>query len=93
MNRHKKAALYDLVVWLVTAILIGILMFIGGCSPKMTISNPSAQEYAYYEGRDIYWVNQRGEVFRLNWSDIRALGIDSLRVQFLDRNAEVLDEF
>lgn len=45
-------------------------------------------EYFYYSDTEIFHVDSYGQHTRLTWNDIQTLGIDSLRVQYLEMNAE-----
>lgn len=45
-------------------------------------------EHFEYRGRDIVHVNHKGKETVLSWKDVKDLGIDSLKVQYLAMNAE-----
>jgi len=60
-----------------------ILLLISGCTATSQV-----QEKAIYKGCEVYWQNTRGKIYKLNYSDIKVLGIDSIRVHYLEQNAE-----
>lgn len=59
-----------------------LLIVLSSCA----VSKPVENEHFIYKGNEIY--HSRWEDKPLTWSDIKVLGIDSLRIHYLEMNAE-----
>ena len=72
-----------------------VFLLIVGCKandPKTrgfySASQVGPKESFYYQDNDIYHVSSRNDTTTLNWGDIRILGIDSLKRQYLYNRTE-----
>ena len=71
--------------FLMIALLLGLITFL---VTRCSVYKPVQEERAIYDGKDVYWENSRGKVYKLTWGDIKVLGIDSVRTYYLEHNAE-----
>lgn len=65
-----------------------LALLLAGCAPIIDRTHTTEPEYFYYSDQDIFHVARNGRVSKLSWSDIKVLGIDSLKMYYLEKNAE-----